>query len=59
MFAIRTIEPTIALFVGMARIYIARSCSDGEITIGLRVVSRLITLSFFDNIIPHNEQKPS
>jgi hypothetical protein len=59
MFAARTAEPTIALFVGMAGMYIARSCSDGEITAGLRVVSRLITLGFFDNAIPHDEQKPS
>jgi hypothetical protein len=59
MFAARTTEPATALFVGMARMYIARSCSDGEITAGLRVVSRSITLDFFDNAIPHDEQKPS
>lgn len=59
MFAIRTTEPAIALFVGMARMYIARSCSNGEITVGFRVVLRSITLCFFDNAIPHDEQKPS
>ena len=59
IFAIRTAEPTIALFVGMARMYIAWSCSDGEIIAGLRVVLRLITLGFFNNAIPHDEQKPS
>jgi hypothetical protein len=59
MFTTRTAEPTTALFVGMARMYIARSCSNSEITAGLRVVLRLITLGFFNNTIPHNEQKPS
>ena len=59
MFTVRTAEPTIALFVGMARMYIARSYSDGEIIAGLRVVSRSITLGFFNNAIPHDEQKPS
>jgi hypothetical protein len=59
MFATRTAEPVIALFVGIARMYIARSCSDGEITAGLGVVLRSITLDFFDNVIPHDKQKPS
>ena len=47
MFAIRTTKPTTALFVGMARMYIARSCSNGKIIVGLKVVSRLIILGFF------------
>ena len=59
MFAARTAEPITALFAGMAGIYIARSYCDGEIIAGLRVVSRSITLGFFDNAIPHDEQKPS
>ena len=59
MFTTRTIEPITALFIGMARMYIAWSCSDGEIIAGLRVVLRLITLGFFNNAIPHDEQKPS
>jgi hypothetical protein len=59
MFAVRTAEPATTLFVGMARMYIARSCSDGEITAGLGVVLRSITLDFFNNAIPHDEQKPS
>ena len=59
MFATRTTKPTTALFIGMAKMYIARSCSNGEITAELRVVLRSITLGFFNNAIPHDEQKPS